>query len=277
MGPIGVGKSTLIQEAHATPGVTGWPEVLSPLFKDYCSLDRNKYAMEFQMSMMHGARVRTENALAVLEKMDPSVPATIALERPISENIVFARANYEHGDLSMADFTRYWTYFCEDMDKYWKRMCGTNVTSVLLWAFEQQTLQRMKDRDRLGEDKYDMLYMRRVFSNYFREYITSGLGRRVPEAIVVDWSTFQSWEALVSFLNTSPSRPQFKCGGQDTPLPHGFYPEGVSWQEEEDGRTHVIIDMERYLQKELSDSAVELRDHFFFLAATGRLSRVSIV
>src|SRR5688572_15566147 len=96
MGKIGVGKTTLLKEAKAMYRCPVFVELVNgSQLDDY--IHGRISAAAFQMAMMHGACTRTLNALEMAE--DCNLRA-IFLERPAQENVIFARANWLHGNMT---------------------------------------------------------------------------------------------------------------------------------------------------------------------------------
>ena len=90
MGGIGVGKTTLVQEAERAGCVAYAEYVNGAVLKDYNeeTARPNPFAFDLQLSMMHGSITRTLDAVRQARRADCDA---LLVERPAVENVIFAQ------------------------------------------------------------------------------------------------------------------------------------------------------------------------------------------
>lgn len=151
MGGIGAGKTTLIQDAAKTGLAAAYVEYANgPQLARYLKRPL-RHAFAFQSSMMTGAMVRTQCALA--QWQDPACPKLLLVERPLLENIIFARANYDTGRMSDAQ----WRLYKQDVAAFAQDEASfgpPRMQYVYLHAEEGELLRRVGVRARAGELSY---------------------------------------------------------------------------------------------------------------------------
>lgn len=277
MGMIGVGKSTLCADAEKhDAGVAVFNEYVCDTFLAAYVADPVTYAFALQMTMLQSAFVRTDMALRVVAR--PCV-----IERPLFENIVFARANLTCGYLTLPDYTQY----VRHMHRMYRDMATVPTSTyspVYLWAREQQTLDNMLARQRLSESDYDDRYLQTLAHGYFlsilelyirNEGSSSGDGSLglplrpsveplPPSPVVVDWNAFGTWRTLSVDQLTAERRAWTRQAGT------------ITFVDDEDGRGggggggSGVASLDRYLrdwaQRETPEAARRcraFRDDFF--------------
>lgn len=242
LGLIGVGKSTLCQDARSTRAV----------FQEYVNdshlgtyIKAPQYqAYGFQVAMMQGACVRTMDAECVLydSRQHNRAPFGVAVERPAQENVIFARANGLCGHFSSnqyADYCRYMVKWSEDLNAHRLRFgnAAKLPCCIKLHAPEFKTAMNMIERGRLYEDGYKDRYMCTLAHTDFVAYIELMMMHRLcaferpldqsehesevekmmqkrfslaesicPIArvpIVVDWANYGTWNALMDHLTVN--------------------------------------------------------------------------
>lgn len=189
-GPIGVGKSTLVESFRAH----GWsvaPETIpSHVLREYITPGSTGIVNPpltvnwgFQLIAMDRSIQRSENDGVV--------------ERPWYENQVFAWANRAMGKLTTAQYIEYtkWIELLRNYNAknpaYTRRAART--TAIMLWATEDVCLERIGVRDREGESAYEPQYKDYLEHAYFMLVLQSrllGEVLEIPYLHVIDWRNY---------------------------------------------------------------------------------------
>jgi deoxyguanosine kinase len=150
-GPIAAGKSTLTISLAAALGFSPWLERVdaNPYFARFCS-DQKRWALRSQMAFMLGA---IEDALAARSGRTGSV-----LERPVEEMFgVFCEDQFGEGILSVDEYQ-----MLRRLRDLGRELVGSPDVLVALDGPPELLLRRIRDRDRMGEDRYDLDYVDRL-------------------------------------------------------------------------------------------------------------------
>lgn len=150
-GPIAAGKSTLTVALAAALGFSPWLERVNanPYFVRFCS-DQKTWALRSQLAFMLGA---IEDALAARSEMPGSV-----LERPVEEMFgVFCEDQLRERVLSADEHQ-----MLRRVRDLGRELVGSPDVLVALDGPPELLLRRIRERDRPGEDQYELDYVDRL-------------------------------------------------------------------------------------------------------------------
>jgi deoxyadenosine/deoxycytidine kinase len=168
-GPVGAGKTTLVKilaetaQALGLPTLTFFervpPELLAQFLKAEDEIKKakkrgeipgpNPFAFDLQMEMLN---IRIEDGCKAIKEREHYF---VIVDRNIYGDFPFARANYERGNFTDAQWLRYMERFKEadilEPDLYVHLKVSLDVT-----------IERIGDRARENEDTYDPTYLQLV-------------------------------------------------------------------------------------------------------------------
>jgi deoxyadenosine/deoxycytidine kinase len=130
----------------------------------------------------------------------------VLVERPATENVIFALANFLTGNLSHDEFRFYLTCIMPYVVREEVEAAGPGaVRNVLLWASDTDVHARMLNRGRPGEENYDSdCYLRCLSHCYFMEALFDST------LVVVDWSNFGTYDDVVACLHILDEIPELR-------------------------------------------------------------------
>lgn len=231
IGMIGVGKTTLLQNAEKTAKIPVFKEyVVRSILDDFINRKAHMNAFAFQAVMMHSACARLENALSLAKAKIGSMYAAEPLavssgeikgdgsdycthapfallehnfrhgrivlhERPPLENRIFALANRMTGAIKRSEHQIY-THYVDEMLTMVKASGVPNL-NVLLWAPQVKTTANMLQRGTESEQNYDQdFYLSSLHHAYFLDFLAH---EKDHGYVVLDW---RNWGTYDTFQKT---------------------------------------------------------------------------
>jgi len=220
-GPIGAGKSTLVLKLQKKynqlfgeeAAVSEVEEVHDNLLSMYIKYPE-EYGTHFQSTMLTYASMRHK----VLQKEKAKGKFCI-IERPLDENVVFAKANVHSGSIS---------------DRYWNEWSVPSLQNfnnprpdliVFLYVRSKASEENMKMRNRANEKDYKRDDLTILADEYFDCVIRHAREKRM---LVVDWNGFGKTSGVLAkisdILNGNISLPKLKL----VPLEEDSFENGIS-------------------------------------------------
>lgn len=154
-GPVGAGKSSVVHGLASALDLHSWPERVedNPFFVRHMA-DPATWALRSQLAFLLGA---VEDATAA--RHDP--PGGV-LERPAQEMFgVFARDLHHAGFLDDDEL-----HALRRIVELGERLAGVPDLLIVLHGEPQRLLERIRTRDRPGEEAYDLADMQRLVAAY---------------------------------------------------------------------------------------------------------------
>lgn len=184
-GEIAAGKSVLcanlksVFQQHLPDWKVFFSQESVPVARlNQCINDPKRWSDHFQTVMF-------DRAVSRQAVCNYAAPDAFIMERPPEENVVFAVANSrpEIGNMSAEYFHEWYKH------AYYEHVNEAGEMDLLVYLFAPDTVlnQRRKERDRIGEDHYESLYMTVLGDTFFRWAIERASKRKL---LVLDWTKY---------------------------------------------------------------------------------------